>query len=397
MSDDRDYYCSRQFSELTLNLEIKTISACCAAEQKKIDFDDLEQSGLLNLSFIKNDRGSMIDNVRVSGCEQSCWTLEDSNLPSVRLLHQTNNKIYQQTHVDQVQTVNISLGSRCALTCSYCNKTYSRSWTEDIKKHGAYSINGSDDDQKYTLSKKDKLIKIIDQSTLYSSQSFQTLIKHLSDNKSAISTWYIMGGEPFLYEEQLLKLLEIIPQDAEIVILSGLGVPKNKFINLFNILQTRPNFKLGISAENTGQLYEFNRYGNSYQNFLQLLDHVHRSKIRYQFYSTLSNITAFGYVDFVKFVSKYSVIEETLCASPNFLKIQNIDNDSRLDLLELIDKQNNKQLDALAQSLQMNNEVLDIDRLNLSTFLKEFSTRRNLDLSIFPKTFLKWLDIHVVQ
>lgn len=394
MSDARNYYCSRQFSELTLNLERRNVSACCASEQQKIDFDDLEKSGLLNLSFIKNDRNSMINNSRIKACEDSCWIPEDSNLPSLRLLNKHNDIIYKDSHIDHLPGINVNLGSRCTLTCVYCSKIYSRSWAEDIKKNGSYDLTNTNDD--YAISKKDNVIKILDQKTLYSGDKFNQLLGHLDKNKNNISTWYIVGGEPFLYEHQLLKLLEIIPQDAEIIILSGFGLPKNKFANLLAVLKHKPNFKLGISAENIGSRYEFTRYGNSYSHFLQMMDCVRESQINYQFHSTLSNITAFGYVDFINSIDPGIRIDENVCSNPSFLKSETMDRDSKNDLLEFMDKQNNKQLQSLMQLLIPEYEVPPDDKKNLSIFLQEFATRRNLNLDIFPKTFLKWLDINVV-
>jgi len=395
MSNSRDYYCSRQFNELTLHLENRTVSACCAADQQKIDFDDLKLSGLLNLSFIKNDRDDMINNNRINGCENQCWIPEDNNVPSLRLLGKTNDKIYKKSHVENLLNINVNLGSRCALTCVYCNKMSSRSWIEDIKQNGQYNLTNTND--LYKITKKDKVIKILDQKTLYSGNNFENLFEHLNKNKDSILTWYVVGGEPFLYEQQLLRLLEIIPIDAELIILSGLGVPKKKFATIIDSLKSRPNFKLGISAESIEEKYEFTRYGNSYNHFLQMLEYVRESKIKYQFHSTLSNVTAFGYVDFIKLVDQGIHIEQSICASPTFLKPENMDRDSKNVVLEHIDKQNNPQFESLKQLLIAEYEVLPDDKQDLSIFLQEFTTRRNLNLNIFPKTFLKWLDIHVVQ
>jgi len=36
-------------------------------------------------------------------------------------------------------------------------------------------------------------------------------------------------------------------------------------------------------------------------------------------------------------------------------------------------------------------------RQQMSEFLKEYVIRKNLDVGIYPKSFLEWLDIHVVQ
>jgi hypothetical protein len=49
----------------------------------------------------------------------------------------------------------------------------------------------------------------------------------------------------------------------------------------------------------------------------------------------------------------------------------------------------------IAQSIQA--DPSELQRQQTSEFLKEYVTRRNLDVSIYPQSFLNWLDTHVVQ
>ncbi len=393
MTTDRNYYCSRKFTELSLTFQSSSISSCCAASPYKIDFVDLEKNGLLNLSVIRNERKQMLSNTRVLSCEKPCWKNEDAGLPSIRSINGGAEKTHQSAQIDILEQVNISLGNRCTLTCSYCGPEWSRAWSEDIEKNGEYNFENSR--PSYVLSTENLLFKKLKQNDIYSSSKFQTLYSHLIEHAKTIKVWYITGGETLLYETQVLDLIKISNPSSVFTVMTGLGIPKNKFIRLIDQLRDYPSFKLGISAENIGKLHEFNRYGYSFDHLVELLDYVKTSGIKYQFYSTLSNLTAFGYVDFVNFVN--AEIEENLCVIPEFLDVQKMDKESKYNLLEVLDKQNNQQFKILIDLLKSDYEVSPIDQKNLATFLQEFSSRRNLDLSIFPKTFLDWLDIHVVQ
>jgi hypothetical protein len=376
-----------------INFQGTSVSACCGATGHKIDFDDLKKNGLLNLSVIRNEREQMLANQRVSSCEKLCWKNEDAGLPSIRSVNGGAEKTHHLALVDSLEQVNISLGTRCTLTCSYCGPQASRAWADDIEKNGKYVFENSR--PPYALTTEHLLFKKLKQDDIYSSSKFQILYDHLIKHAETIKVWYITGGETLLYSNQLLDLIKISNPSSNFTVMSGLGIPKNKFTRLIDQLKDYPNFKLGISAENTGRLHEFNRYGYSFDHFVELLDYVKASGIKYQFYSTLSNVTAFGYVDFVNFVD--GNIEENLCFNPEFFEVQKMDKESKYNLLELLDKQNNKQFQILTDLLNVDYEVSPIDQKNLATFLQEFSSRRKLNLSIFPKTFLDWLNINVVQ
>ena len=177
--------------------------------------------------------------------------------------------------------------------------------------------------------------------------------------------------------------------------MTGLGIKEKQFTKFLNILKAYPNITLGISAENIHELYEFNRYGNTYKNFLTCLTAIKNSGIDYQFFSTLSNLTVFGYVDFVQWADKK--IEAQPIITPSFMQIQNLDSASKKFLIEKMQTNYYSEFDWLIETLQGDHETSLNDKKNLKVFLQEFSGRRKLNLNIFPKTFLEWLDIHVVQ
>ena len=392
MSVDRDYFCARKFSEITVNIGQQTIGTCCAETPSKINFNELQQKNMFNLSHMIHEREMMLDNQRVVSCD-GCWQPEDQGLPSLRLAQKHNKKIPQSPTVQQVKSFNLTLGTKCGMTCSYCTQNASSSWFKDLQHNGPYEL--IDQVDLYSIGNKNLVIKKINATFAGSEKNEQILFEQICNAATSVDTWYVTGGETLLHIKLLLKLLNIIPSTAQVVIMTGLGIKEKQFTKFLNILKAYPNITLGISAENIHELYEFNRYGNTYKNFLTCLTAIKNSGIDYQFFSTLSNLTVFGYVDFVQWADKK--IEAQPIITPSFMQIQNLDPASKKFLIEKMQTNYYSEFDWLIETLQGDHETSLKDKKNLKVFLQEFSGRRKLNLNIFPKTFLEWLDIHVVQ
>ena len=291
-----------------------------------------------------------------------------------------------------VMTLNVINNTRtaidchCVLTCSYCNKNYSRAWAQDIEKNGNYQIDTISDT--YTYTKKDLVIKKLSQEKLYSGNNFESFYVEIEKLKDSVTELHITGGEPFLYDK-LLDMVSIFSATTNIYILTGAGIAPNKFSSIIDQLKEFPNVTIGISAENLQQYYEFNRYGNTFENFLKIYEIVRQSGLKYKFFSTLSNLTIFGFIDFVNFVNAEG--SQTFCNDPSFLRVGVLDEHSRNNLIELYDKQNNPRFKSIIETLNKDNVVPEIDKNNLSVYIKEFAARRNLNLNIFPQSFLNWL------
>lgn len=385
---DRDYYCSRKFTELTVNLENRSVASCCSAAFQRIKFDNLKSNNIANIDFLVNDRAAMLNNQAVDSCKEYCWNLEDIGQLSVRQTGGTNIKTHQSTKIDSLNSIDIVVGSRCNLTCSYCCKNYSRTWLQDIVKNGSYDV--KNEGNKYSLTAVDHAIKNLSQTNLYSGQNFELLLKSITDMFGSVSNIQITGGEPFLYDFTF-DLIKIIPSSVEVTVFTGAGIDATKFSSKLDELKLLPNLKIAISAENVGHFYEFNRFGNSFENFNTIVDLIKKSGIQYRFTSVLSNLTIFGFIDFLKYAD--APIKQQFCNSPAFMNITVLDEYTKSQLLESYRDQNDDRLNVVIQNLENSTPCSEFDRKNLSNFVKEFSSRRNLKTSIFPPSFLKWIDI----
>jgi organic radical activating enzyme len=366
-----DYYCSQKFWWMTVEPERRTVSSCCSARPAKIDLDWLRSNPgqLFNQPILQREREQMLRNDPVASCEDNCWRPERAGLPSRRTLMSTN-KITHRDLTVQPTVLNINLGSDCNLTCSYCCKQYSTAWMRDVNARGAYLP----DDDRFTINNHDRMVLRLGQNKIKSSPGYQLLLKEIQNINTA-SCIEISGGEPFLYNGLCDLVAEL---NGTVDIFSGLGVNTKRLERVLDDLPDTVTFT--ISAENVGDLYEFNRYGNSWKNFLRNLQLIERKKFKYRFSSVVSNLTIHGLHQFrQEFRTDRDRIN--LCTDPDYLSASVLDD---------ISKQLYSQLTDCADTLAVTPSEQQHRKLN--QYLNEFARRRNMSLKIFPDHFVNWVN-----
>ena len=162
----------------------------------------------------------------------------------------------------------------------------------------------------------------------------------------------------------------------------------HRLVNEIEKIKTTPNIRIVISAENIESYYEFNRYGNSYEKFLSNLEVIKQSSIPFYFAATVSNITLFGLSEFINTFGDHKIVFNT-CNDPEFLSINVLDDDSKLRLTELLTNSKAKIPDIIKG---INAPCSQKQKQQAAVFIKEFARRRNLSLSIFPESFINWIN-----
>jgi organic radical activating enzyme len=350
------------------------MNSCCAASATKIDLAWLKQNpgNLFNTPELLSERGAMLNNEPVASCEDTCWSAERRGLPSRRTLMNSGDR----THTDiysKPRVLHINVGSDCNLTCSYCCKQYSTAWLRDIDKNGAYL-----DETRYQINANDRIVLNLGQTAIKESVSYQTVLDEVV--KLGAQQIEITGGEPFLYNglEKLVGRLS-----APVDIFTGLGVSTDRLIRIAD--QLPKHTTITISAENTGALYEFNRYGNTWDQFRRNLDVV-AQRFNYRFCSVLSNLTVHGLHEFQQ---DYGTDQDLLnpCTDPDYLSASVLDKRSKQQLINIDYKYQDlaiKQTITSYYTLEQKNK--------LSRYLREFANRRQLSLEVFPDNFINWLN-----
>lgn len=379
-----NFYCSQKWTWLGVDLEKKSAQSCCTAEPSRVDIKWLKQNSgqLFNTPLLQQERQLMLDNQPVASCESSCWRPERNGVASRRLIEQSFNPTHTELTASP-EILNIIFGSTCNLTCSYCCKQYSSAWLHDIATAGTYL-----DQERFTINNFDRVLLQLSQPELSTSVDFEFLLAESSQFKN-LKQVRISGGEPFLYNS-LPVLLDQVGTAAEVVINSGLGVNPDRFARQLDRITHVDNLEITVSAENIDRFYEFNRYGNSYENFLCNLNAIKERNIRITFNSVISNLTVFGLADFVAEFGDYP-IHYSFCSDPDFLAPNVLDSASIEQLATELDQSKLPVKEQLVASLYQPNTRDQQE--NLSIYLKEFARRRSLDLAIFPVSMLQWLSI----
>jgi uncharacterized Fe-S cluster-containing radical SAM superfamily protein len=226
---------------MKIDLEKRNTYNCDVAQPRSIDLSWLENNPgqLFNNSISVTERGMMLNNQRNSSCEFNCFRAEDMGAISARIIREGYIKSHTQT-VTQPTILDITVGSDCNLTCTYCTKEFSSAWRNDIQKNGAYILD--DDNNRYQLNIKDKLIGTLSQNQKANLQSYNLLIKEIETIASNLDAVYISGGEPLLYNN-IKEILEKINNVPNVFLFTGLGINIKRF-DLKKIMMISPKDKL---------------------------------------------------------------------------------------------------------------------------------------------------------
>lgn len=377
-----DNYCSQKFWFLGVNIEKQETQSCCAATPAKVDIEWIKNhpKQIFNTAELKSERESLLAGDRVPSCNV-CWKPEDIGVVSRR--QKTNSQIRTHTDINATPSVlNILIGSDCKLTCSYCCKQFSSSWAADLIDNGEYQVS---DPHRYSMTQKDKVIYKLSQKEIFKSNGRSILLDEIGLLSS--ETILISGGEPFLNLD-LFNLVSKLSFSKTLEIFTGLGVNTQRLTNEIEKIKEIPNIMLVVSAENIGPYYEFNRYGNSYINFLNNLEIIKKSGIPFRFAATLSNITLFGLINFIDEFGDRD-ISFNLCNEPSFLSINVLDDESKFNLSNSLITIESK-IPTLIESINI--PCSQKQKQEAAVFIKEFARRRNLSLSIFPESFINWIN-----
>jgi molybdenum cofactor biosynthesis enzyme MoaA len=381
-----NFYCSQKFTWLSIDVEKRLSYSCCAAKPEKIDMAWLKNNPgkLFNTPELHQDRVDMLSNRPVSSCNEACWKPESQQLVSRRISMKTYEPVDLDVNVSAPDTLNIILGSTCNLTCSYCCKQYSSAWARDIKDNGSY-VEYKD---RYRLTPMDHVVFKISQNEHQDSSGFKTLLKEIYNFKT-IKEIQITGGEPFLYN-WFPELLNNLAQNQTVSFFTGLGLDHKRLQKQIEKIDHKNKIKIYVSAENCGALYQFNRYGNTYENFKNNLQLCVDAGFEINFSSVISNLTVFGLVEFAETFKKFPIIYH-FCNDPDFLSVHVLDPISKQQLEHQLQHSRLPIANQIIDNLQK--FCPDWQKNNYGKYIKEFAKRRNLSLDIFPPSMLQWLGV----
>jgi len=380
-----DYYCSTKFTELQVHVQGRLLYNCCKAYPERVNLEWLEANPgkLFHTDTMIKDRKLMLENKSCVSCHFGCYKYEEQGLISTRIKLKTNKFISDPKA--PLKSLIIALSTDCNLTCAYCSPEWSSSWQKDIEKNGNYELT----DFKIKNDNFAKLwSKIKQKSRSTESKFFHLLLKEISLAKN-LESINILGGEPLLHN-QLEMFLEQI-EDKEVRITTGLGVSLSRLSRLLKKMKGK-KIDFFVSGETTGSFFEFLRYGASWEDFLTKVKMISDYGFKIGFISTISNISLFDFTNFYNtFHNSYNIWINSMHEKP-FLMPHVIDDKSKDDFIKTSKKyENTKTFQNILKSLNV--DVNEIDRINLGNYVKQFSSRRSIDISFLPEHFRKWCNL----
>lgn len=394
-SDQRDYYCSMKFRYLRIDIDSRATYTCHAAKPHPIDFDWLSDNpgNLFNHSINTKERIMMLANQRAPSCEQNCWYAEDQGQISPRLAQGGQEKTHDVV-IATPEILEITVGTDCNLTCSYCCKEQSSAWKRDLKHNGKYELS-IEDKQRYSLTDRDLIRMQVSQNEVYQAKKNAFIFDEISRISPKAKKFIITGGEPFLHNKIIDLLSELkFENDTEIEIYTGLGINPDRLDRVLDQVSKYNKIKLAISAEGIGSQLEFNRYGIKWNQFETNIQSIISHHIPFHFHSTLSNLTVFGFKQFYDYYQQYKKVI-SFVYTPRMQAPHVMDPDSKDMLIQQFSSLPCIDRDRILQVIAPNPS--EQERTAIAQFLRQFTQRRSdLSLNLYPTTFRKWLGLDYV-
>lgn len=378
-----NYYCSAKFTDLQVHVQSRLLYNCCKAYPERVDLDWLEKNPgkIFYTDTMVADRKLMLENKSCTSCHHGCYKYEEQGLTSERREYR-NNKHISNPHAP-LKDLKISLSTECNLTCMYCSPEWSSSWYRDIEKNGDYILNGvpvKQNDNWGVLWSKMK------QKTRGTESKFFKLLLNEIQINDEIGTITILGGEPLL-NNQLDQVLDSV-KDKKINIVSGLGVNKNRLQRILEKTKGR-DVRFSVSAEATGKMFELIRYGVSWDDFQQRINMIKNNGNKITLISTISNLSVLGFTDFYEMFRDEHEIQINNLIDTGWMMPHVLDPKSKRDFLD--ESKHLHNLPQVRDILEMIQKTPnEKERVATADYLKQFSSRRAINLEFLPKNFLDW-------
>ena len=269
-------FCLAKWTQVTMHLGSGLTHSCHHPTAHKIPLDELKNnpSALHNTKFKKEQRKDMLNGIRPKECDY-CWRVEDNGETSDRILKSLDSFSFK--HHDKIAElvgdedifptyVEVSFGNTCNFKCAYCGPGFSSQWEQEIKKHGAYSL----EQMEFNLAKdSEKHIPQREHNPYIEAfwEWFPEAYKHMN-------TFRITGGEPLLIKDTM-KVIDFLlenPNPNLSFAINSNGCPPGDMWEEFTAKIKKledgkciKDFVLFTSAEASGDRNDYVRYGMDYK------------------------------------------------------------------------------------------------------------------------------------
>jgi len=285
----------------------------------------------------------------------------------IREMKQVPLETYRTGNHD-LHTIDVRWSRLCNFACVYCSAEFSSRWAIEV------------DDSRVSPSDRD----------------LDAFKKYIFDRARDLKHVYLAGGEPLLMKQNL-ELLEVLKTVNPGVVLRINTNLSKVDTQIFEKICGFKNVHWTISLDEMEREFEYVRYGGSWQDFLENLDHIRDLPHKITFnmlHFVLNHLSIFDTVDFLQsrsFHANSFVIGPLL--TPTELNIRHLPSGEidlvRQELARRIDRRPGYLLeDSYRNLLDYIDQPFLPDISRTFDFLDKLDKRRGLDSSqVFPRLY----------
>ena len=248
-----------------INLRISTagdVSPCCSSQKSFTNLNQTTIKEAYQSNFMQELRQDFLNGEYPSSCS-TCWKEEAIGKSSRRQLGKHKFKEiyykldYQKENIDNFQSVDISLGNSCNLSCKICNRQSSSTIANQEYANGIIST------VEFNLLKQS--MQWAD-SEIFCNQMLEVVqnIKYLD----------IYGGEPLLSKPHFKFLKKLIELDVAKNIKIDYNSNGTVYVEkMFDLWQNFKEIKISFSIDDIGSRFEAQRCGAQWS---QVVDNIQK-------------------------------------------------------------------------------------------------------------------------
>jgi radical SAM protein with 4Fe4S-binding SPASM domain len=353
---------------------------CCSISKEtlgNVNKKSLEEI-LTSSTTLKKIRRDMLDNKFPKNCsdcykkEKYDTTLNLENISNrlyhIKILKDSPFKLYKDEHQFELQQMDLRWRNTCNFACVYCDSKFSSVWAK---------FDGHIDKM--------------------SNNAMEETFNFVKKNIKNLKTIYMAGGEPFLIKENI-KILDLIQRENPELLLrinTNLSILNQK---IFDQLKTLKNVHWIVSAESTGEKFNYIRWPGNYAILIENLKKIKQLPHKITINMTWNILCAFNILDFIDDMQENGLHPNQFImnyvSNPIFQNISNISENQRQNLINNIEKRKNninskfylyKVYDEMINLLK---EPLINHHQELYNNLIELDKQRNLNSKyIFPELY----------
>lgn len=277
--------CKHAKTWITVDINNKSVGACCRTPQHEVDTIDI------NSDWFRTLRNNLNNNIKDERCN-ACWLQEKTIGTSLRNL---GPKIYD-TSVDDnadLQYLEIRLGNQCEGSCVYCGGEFSTK-----------------------QSKFWKIYRNIDKPVIKESNIINETKNLIKNNTHSIRTITFIGGEPSIIETwyEFIDFITTLSFDNKVTVVITTNanwtkkIKEKLFFTIDNFIHDEnKNFNMRISGEGDKTYFQGIRKYTDYdtvKNNIMETANRYREKISYTLQPVINGISVYSLHEWVLMFNK---------------------------------------------------------------------------------------------